>query len=315
MGVRFFTLQMIPMCFHVTGNHHVSSCVQLQPDDDEEEYQPPRAKLGGKRAKISGKRAVVGTIKVVKSDGLVKIYNKPIDVSELMRQFPKHLVCASDSFYIGQKIPALSEHDQLQLGRKYFLLPKHFFQTVLSFVTIASFATSGPESEPEQKPSPVPSTNSKNAFLRKAANCEPFHIQKSESGCLRIRVSDEFISQLLEEGKLSDEAKVEEEDEHGKSIEPNNSKVCTTPQLQKDYSQLVGSRQWKPRLEPIRETRETKRRSRLSSFGMRRSKKKSQPNSSKATQSSKGPKSPKIATLVKSEHHSKTKIKIKSSKK
>lgn len=289
MGVRFFTLQMIPMCFHITGNHHVSSRLQLQPDDDENVYQPPHAR----------KRAVVDSIKVVKSDGLVKIYHKPIDVSELMRQFPKHLVCASDSFYIGQKIPALSEHDQLQLGQKYFLLPKHLFQSVLSFVTIASFASS----EPEQTPSPVPSTNSKNAFLRKAANCEPFHIQKSESGCLRIRVSDEFISQLLEEGKLS-------EDEHSQSCESNNkSKVCTTPQLQKDYSQLVGSRQWKPRLEPIRETRETKRRSRLSSFGIRRSKKKSLPNSSKATKSSKS------ATSVKSEHHSKAKIKIKSSKK
>ncbi|XP_050374743.1 uncharacterized protein LOC126792334 [Argentina anserina] len=303
MGVRFFTLQMIPMCFHVAGNHHVSSRVQLQPDDDEEEFQSPRAKVGGKRA-------AVGNIKVVKFDGLVKIYSKPVDVSELMREFPKHLVCASDSFYIGQKIPALSEHDQLQFGRKYFLLPKHLFESVLSFVTIASFASSDPESEKsDQRPSPVPSINSKNAFLRKVATCEPFHIQKSDTGCLRIRVSDEFISQLLEEGKLRDEAKVEEDDEHSKGFEPNN-KVCTTPQLQKDYSQLVGARQWKPRLEPIRETRETKRRSRLSSFGMRRSKKKSQPNSSsKATQSSKGPKS------SKTEHHSKAKTKIKSSKK
>ncbi|KAL6190710.1 hypothetical protein ACLB2K_037104 [Fragaria x ananassa] len=306
MGVRFFTLQMIPMCFHVTN---VSSRVQLQQDDEEEEYQPPRAKVGAKRG-------VAGNIKVVKSDGLVKIYDKPVDVSELMRQFPKHLVCASDSFYIGQKIPALSEHDQLQLGQKYFLLPKHLFQSVLSFVTIASFASSEPESEPEQKPSPVPSTNSKNAFLRKAATCEPFHIQKSETGCLRIRVSDEFISQLLEEGKLGNEAKVEEEDEHSKSSEANNN-VCTTPQLKKDYSQLVGTRQWKPRLEPIRETRETKRRSRLSSFGMRRSKKKSQPNSSssKATKSSKSPKTATSVKTVKSEHHSKAKTKIKSSKK
>jgi hypothetical protein len=49
----------------------------------------------------------------------------------------------ADSFYIGQNIPTLSEDELLQLGQKYFL-PKHFFQYVLSFVTIASFPSGCP---------------------------------------------------------------------------------------------------------------------------------------------------------------------------
>ncbi|PKI49860.1 hypothetical protein CRG98_029745 [Punica granatum] len=52
------------------------------------------------------------------------------------------LVCHFDSFYIDQEIPALSEGDQRQLGRKNFLLPSHMFQPVLSIVTIASFVFS-----------------------------------------------------------------------------------------------------------------------------------------------------------------------------
>ncbi|KAG6653747.1 uncharacterized protein LOC122310079 [Carya illinoinensis] len=282
MGInKYFNLQIIPWCLHLMGRH--ASCVHFRPDHDLE--RPVR------------------NIKLIKSDGYVKIYHRPIRVSELMVEFPKHLVCSADSFYIGQKIPALSEDDQLQLGHKYFLLPKHFFQSVLSFVTIASFASSLPESSSplssssSSSSSPV-SKDTRNAFVKKAATCHPFDLQKTPSGCLRIRVSDEFISQLLEEGNNGEDEKNHESSSKSKSI------VCTTPQLQKEYAQLVGSRRWEPKLEPIREKEKRK----LSSFGMKR-RKKSQ---------SKGPQK-----TVRSEHHlhvtctkpsSKAKIKIKSRK-
>ncbi|KAH7548475.1 hypothetical protein JRO89_XS14G0140100 [Xanthoceras sorbifolium] len=264
---------MIPWCLHFVGNP--ISCLQIQP----EVVEPP-----------------IRTIKLVKSDGLVKVYDRPIHVSDLMMEFPKHMVCRSDSLYIGQKIPPLSENDQLQLGHNYFLLPKHFFQTVLSFVTIASFA------------SHQSSRDSRNAFLKKAAACPPFDIQKTASGCPRIRVSDEFISQLMEEGRIK-----EEENEESLSSKIK-SKVCTTPQLQKDYTQLIGlSRQWKPKLETIRETEKRKL---SATFGMKRRKK----THSKTTQKSQR------STLLDHHHHqphattsttkppSKTKIKCRSRK-
>jgi hypothetical protein len=271
MGIiKYFNLQMRPWCFHLMGSP--VSCMQLQP-----EPEPP-----------------VPNIKLIKSDGFVKIYHRPIHVSQIMVEFPKHLVCRADSFYIGQKIPALSEDELLQLGQKYFILPNHFFQSVLSFVTIASFASS----PPEQSPLSLISKDSRNAFLKKAAVCQPFDIEKTPSGCLRIRVSDEFISQLLEEAEMG------EEQENNESSSKSKSVVCTTPQLQKEYAQLVGSHQWKPKLETITETEKRK----LSSFGMKRRKK----SHSKAPQK----------TLL-LEHHpyvtctkppSKSKIKIRSRK-
>ncbi|XP_021900246.1 uncharacterized protein LOC110816390 [Carica papaya] len=201
-------LQIIPWCLHLIGSQN--SCFQLP-------AAPPPA-----------------TIKLIKSDGMVNIYDRPVYVSELMMEFPKHMVCRSGSFYIGQKIPALSEHDQLQFGQKYFLLPTHLFHSVLSFVTIASF------------------TQSRNSLLKKTASCsKPFDIQKTPSGCLRIRVSDDFIWQLMQQGRIT-----QEDDEMGGS---SNGVVCTTAQLQKDYSQLVGSRQWKPKLETIREKGEKRK--------------------------------------------------------
>ncbi|KAE8651280.1 hypothetical protein Csa_001257 [Cucumis sativus] len=43
-------------------------------------------------------------------------------------------------------------------------------------------------------------------------------------------------------------------------------KICTTPQLAKDYTQLVRTRKWKPKLETIKETQKK----RISSFGLKK---------------------------------------------
>jgi hypothetical protein len=78
----------------------------------------------------------------------------------------------------------------------------------------------------------------------------------------------------MEEGKVKESG----EDESSGNCKPK-SRVCTTPQLEKDYTQLVGSRQWKPKLETIKEN---EKRRLSSSFGMKRRKK----SQSKVTQKS-----------------------------
>lgn len=189
------------------------------------------------------------------SDGVVKIYHRPIIVSEVLVDFPKHLVCRSDSFYIGQKIPPLSDDDHLQLGHKYFLLPSSFFHSVLSFVTIASFFSHSNNNS---------NNKNKTRFVNNAAAaCQtPFDIQRTPSGCLRIRVSDEFISKLLEQGT------------NPKTLHRPESpplplgKICTTQQLAKDYTQLVRTRQWKPKLETICESKKKG----ISHFGLKKAK-------------------------------------------
>ncbi|KAI3916936.1 hypothetical protein MKW98_014397 [Papaver atlanticum] len=256
MGIKsLISLQMIPWpCVPLIWNH--ISCIHIRGDEEQQQPQPQQQGGGG---------GGTTTIKVIKSDGLVKIYHKPINASDLMTEFPKHLICHSDSFYIGQKIQALSEKDKLQLGHKYFLLPQHLFQSVLSFVTIASFATASSKSSSQVSPltttpSSVSSANSvltakvrKNAdVLNKVRSCQPFDIRKTASGSLQIRVSDEFISKLMESP-----SSVKEDDQKNEDEDENRVKqrICNTPQLQKDYSQLVGcSKQWKPKLETISES-------------------------------------------------------------
>lgn len=186
-------------------------------------------------------------IKVFKPDGEINLYHKPIRVSEVMTQ--DFMVCRSDSFYIGQKIPPLSQHDRLQPGHTYFLLPTRLFHSVLSFVTIASFANSCQHQDMDDSNANM--MKMKAAFLKKAAasSCSPFDIQKTSSGTLRIRVSELFISQLM-----MDQTNKELIDLETAADDPDL--LCTTPQLHREYKQLVvGSRRgWKPKLEMIKET-------------------------------------------------------------
>nr|GEU88656.1 hypothetical protein [Tanacetum cinerariifolium] len=155
----------------------------------DEKKKKPKKKKKQKKLK-DGK-----VIKVFKPDGEINVYKKEIKVSEVMTE--ELMVCRSDSFYIGQKIPPLQQHDRLQPGHTYFLLPSHLFHSVLSFVTIASFTSSHNHDHVRADDSKM-----KAAFLKKAAasSCSPFDIQKTPSGTLRIRqftkIAFEVIGQL-----------------------------------------------------------------------------------------------------------------------
>lgn len=172
-----------------------------------------------------------GSINLIRWDGKVEVYDRVVAVSEITKEFPKYLVCHSDSFCIGQKVPALSDKDQLQMGQTYFVLPSHFFQSVLSFVSIAtSFSSSGNKM----------GTGGKPAML---SMISMFDIRKSPTGSLQMRVSDDSIQKLVDGEREEGEADA-------------RSRLCTSVALKKEYKQLVRPRslQWKPKLDCITET-------------------------------------------------------------
>lgn len=201
MGInKFLTQRMIPGCLYAVD--------------------PPTA--------AKPRKLATGCVKLIMMDGQVKVFHRPVIASELLTEHPNHRICHSDSFTIGQKIPALQEGELLKPGNSYFLLPLHFFQSVLSFVTLASSFSSFQS----------PSTS---ALVMQRA----FEVHKTPSGKLQIRVSDEFIEKIRETQKGVDEAGV-----------VGRGRVCTTAALEKDYRQLVvdcRERQWKPKLETIKE--------------------------------------------------------------
>ncbi|CAL9191306.1 uncharacterized protein LOC135613506 [Musa acuminata AAA Group] len=195
MRLKSLDLQMIPWCFHVVG-------LACRPAASSRTSPTPPVQAEG--------------VRLIGSDGRVRVYHRPVAAAELMKEHPCHLVCRSDAFFIGQKVPPLAAGDQLQPGHSYFLLPSHFFHSVLSFVTLATSLL-------------APSGAGKRALLR------PFDIQKTASGTLQIRVADEFLKEESRDG---------------------TSRLVTTEALEKEYRTLVRCRssQWKPKLETIRES-------------------------------------------------------------
>lgn len=189
------------------------------------------------------------TIQVVCSDGTVRILQKTVSAGQIMQEFPQHLVCHSDSLYIGQKTLALSQNDQLKVGNKYFVLPDHFFQCPLSLASLIS------PTAPHVPTSPISRVSSPLRNIgREAALCQPFKMENSNVGAgLRIRVSADFITKIMEDGSLNS-------DQRGHPVIRNSADnekygLCNSPELQRDYAQLVTSRgqSWKPKLETISE--------------------------------------------------------------
>ncbi|KAG6476940.1 uncharacterized protein LOC122023219 [Zingiber officinale] len=175
-------------------------------------------------------------VRVVAYDGRVKVYDRPVTAAEVMKDHPCHLVCRSDAFFIGQKVPPVAAGVQLQPGQSYFLFPSHFFHSVLSFVTLAASLV-GPGG-------------------KGAAAVRPFDIRKTAAGTLQITLSDEFLKGRERDGEQS-----------------RSKGVVTTDALEKEYRMLVRckSRQWAPKLETIRES-ERRSKMGIESFKRRRKK-------------------------------------------
>ncbi|KAL8527431.1 hypothetical protein ACS0TY_005334 [Phlomoides rotata] len=149
---------------------------------------------------------------------------------EIMFEFPDRMVCAADSFFLGHPIPSLAIEDVLVKGRTYFLLPlDRFASGVLSASSLAALG-----SDPD---------NSRVGPVR--FNGCPFEYTKGPDGRALIKVTPEFITRLI-----SREIK-----EIDNEISDANSFLCNTPELQKHYNQLVGSKDqiWSPKLETISE--------------------------------------------------------------
>ncbi|OAY76673.1 hypothetical protein ACMD2_25101 [Ananas comosus] len=191
--------------------------------------------------KLPPARPPSNSIRVVGADGAVRVYECPVSAAEVMTDNPCHLVCRADAaFTIGQKVPALSAADRLLPGHSYFLLPSHFFHSVLSFVSLASslLLAGGPAT----------------------ATATATAAAKSPTGALQIIVCDQLLMNS-DKNTMKPSAAEEKEKEMTSSC-GSSSRVCTDEALEKEYREMVKARRerrWTPKLATIGEKCETER--------------------------------------------------------
>ncbi|TVU36824.1 hypothetical protein EJB05_18773, partial [Eragrostis curvula] len=163
------------------------------------------------------------------------------DVAAELPAAAEHVVCPADSFFVGLPIPVMSAGEELLPGRTYFVLPAGRF-SCLKVLTAATLAALSPGT------AKVP--------LAGPGQC-PFEYVKGAGGAALIRVLPEFIEKVITcdgGGKRGGSKSC------GAAAAAAASELCSTPELKRHYTQLVGSRnqQWSPRLETIEESDKSK---------------------------------------------------------
>lgn len=163
---------------------------------------------------------------------------------EIMLEFPDHMVCHADSFFIGRPIPALSIHDELIAGQTYFILPLDCFVSSTSttssqVLSVSSLASLGSRAGGGKPAVPV---------INNFRECPLQYVKSSLDGRILIKVMPEFMIKLIMNNNRNLLGQKENE---------NGMMICSTPELKKHYEQLVGCTKvqgnWSPKLETISE--------------------------------------------------------------
>ncbi|XP_076920200.1 uncharacterized protein LOC143581261 [Bidens hawaiensis] len=162
-------------------------------------------------------------VKVIYWDGNTKtITGRRRLAGEIMFEFPECMVCDSDRFFIGHTIPALAIDDRLLPGKTYFVLPLDIFSAeILSVSSISSFVS--------LMHSRTPADHLK--------ECPLEYINRS-NGSVLIKVNPDFMARHL--SCRCGHGYNQEND--ATTIHLATSSLCSTPELQKEYEQLVRSK-------------------------------------------------------------------------
>lgn len=183
-------------------------------------------------------KSSTSTIKVIAYGGSTRILTGVHLAGEIMFQFPDQMLCHADSFYIGHPIPSLAIEDELIGGQTYFLLPLDSFANNILSVSSISGLSSG-------------RSKMRGPGLLCSKDSAPFEYVKGCNGRVLIKVSPEFITRLISNGdsEKMKETVILDSECGGKTI------LCSTPELQKQYNQLVGYKEqvWSPKLDTITE--------------------------------------------------------------
>ncbi|XP_051142227.1 uncharacterized protein LOC127259124 [Andrographis paniculata] len=170
------------------------------------------------------------TVKLIAYGGDTRIITGRHLAGEIMFEFPDRMICHADSFFIGRPIPSLAIADELLAGETYFLLPLDSFGGGGGVLSTSGLAALG--SDPIKNRVGPPTSAFKEC---------PFEYTKGSDGRILIKVAPAFIERLIGRNNSGGGG--------------DGGFLCSTPELQKHYNQLVGSRDqmWSPGLETISE--------------------------------------------------------------
>lgn len=79
--------------------------------------------------------AIIGSnfvTKVVRWDGTLSVYPKPVKAAEVMVENPGQFICPATTLQVGHRVSGLAANDDLEPHMLYFLLPMKLYYSVLT---------------------------------------------------------------------------------------------------------------------------------------------------------------------------------------
>ncbi|KAL2894700.1 hypothetical protein RDABS01_010609 [Bienertia sinuspersici] len=70
--------------------------------------------------------------KLVRWDGTLSVYSRPVKAADVMVDNPGHFICPATSLQVGHRVSGLVADDELKPQILYFLLPMKLFYSVLT---------------------------------------------------------------------------------------------------------------------------------------------------------------------------------------
>ncbi|KAF3784428.1 hypothetical protein EJ110_NYTH30169 [Nymphaea thermarum] len=171
--------------------------------------------------------ASASTVRLIFADGKARVLQGNQPASDVMVEHPDCNVYHAESFFIGRRVTPVDLSDVLLAGNTYFVLPVDRFDCGV-LLTASSLASS-------------PATSSLNHHNIWSLGDSPFEYVKGSDGRRAIKVCPEFIVGVLKKA--------------GEANAAAGGTLCSSPELQRQYTMLVGSKNqgWSPKLETITE--------------------------------------------------------------
>ncbi|XP_024312690.1 uncharacterized protein LOC100826706, partial [Brachypodium distachyon] len=149
------------------------------------------------------------------------------------------VLCRADGFRLGRPAPVLAASDRLEPGRTYVLLPADRLPArgrgavTAASPSALSYHGKGSSSSPS---------------LAGGARSPFEYVKDGVDGRTAIKVAEEFVLKAVTAGRGSSSRQGEYGRRSGRQLI-----IYSTPELRRQYEQLVGAARWSPRLETIEE--------------------------------------------------------------
>ncbi|KAK6916524.1 PADRE domain [Dillenia turbinata] len=78
--------------------------------------------------------------KVIYWDGRVQEFKQPVQAGSILSLNPNTFICSSEFMHINSFVPPLPDHEELQCGQLYFLLPQSYSIVRLSLQDLCALA-------------------------------------------------------------------------------------------------------------------------------------------------------------------------------